>query len=81
MNTLKQRLSLRTGGADVPQLPEVIDKPIDPAGVPRRFVGSARLQLKQCFKQGNEPRRDCRRLPLLRLRSHHDETERQYLFT
>ena len=28
-----------------------------------------------------EPRRDCRRLPLLRLRSHHDETERQYLFT
>jgi len=28
-----------------------------------------------------EPRRDCRRLPLLRVRSHHDETERQYLFT
>ncbi|WP_156941777.1 hypothetical protein [Aminobacter sp. J41] len=31
--------------------------------------------------QAYEPRRDCRRLPLLRLRSHHDETERQYLFT
>jgi hypothetical protein len=28
-----------------------------------------------------EPPRDCRRLPLLRVRSHHDETERQYLFT
>jgi len=29
----------------------------------------------------SEPPRDCRRLPLLRVRSHHDETERQYLFT
>lgn len=40
-----------------------------------------RLIEMEAQNHGYEPRRDCRRLPLLRVRSHHDETERQYLFT
>jgi len=45
------------------------------------LTGYIRNMLTGTNKSVFEPRRDCRRLPLLRVRSHHDETERQYLFT